>query len=207
MRRAFNNKGFTLIELMVVMAILGAMVTLAMPYMSSRNQKTKAFLRNFTVLCRDLHTKAKLHGVVYRIVLDLGEAGVSHPIHKYWVEKSNHRVTLSEHEEEEGVKRLAEKEEKDRKDPKGFELDPKFYKEPRELPPGLYFEKVELTRLREPIDHGKAYIHFMPEGLVDEAALQIKGEGTQAWTIAIHPLTGRAELISKVTTLKELKAQ
>lgn len=217
MRRTFpliskhSISGFTLIELMVVVAIIAGMVTMAMPYMSSRNQKSKSFLRQFTVLSRDLHTKAKLHGVVYRLVIDMGDPNAREPHQSYWVEKSNRKVFLKENEEGEELKRLTDNKDKDeekQKDPKGFELDPKFFKEPKELPAGMRFEKIELTRSKEPIVSGKAFIHYMPEGLVDEAALQIKGsEAQQAWTIAIHPLTGRAELISKVTSLKDLKSQ
>ncbi|NJM10261.1 MAG: type II secretion system protein, partial [Bdellovibrionaceae bacterium] len=75
-----------------------------------------------------------------------------------------------------------------------------------ELPAGIRFEKVELSRLKSPVTEGRAFIHYLPQGLVDEAAIHIKGSGAQAWTIAIHPLTGKAELISKPVALKELKS-
>lgn len=78
-------------------------------------------------------------------------------------------------------------------------------KEPRPIPSGLRFDRVELARLEHPITNGKAYIHYMPEGLVDEANIHIKGEKTQAWTITIHPLTGKAELVEKSLSLKDMK--
>ncbi len=198
-----------MIEIMIVIAIIGASVMMALPYITSRNTQTRRFLREMTVLSRELHTKAKLHGVVYRLVIEMpppkanGEPGEQ----KYWVEKSNSKLVLSEDEEEEAKERLAEKDEEKRKDPKGFEMDNGILKEPRDLPSGIYFEQIELTRLKNPVRTGRAFIHYLPQGLVDEAAIHIKGVGTQAWTIAIHPLTGRAELIPKPTPLKEIKSQ
>ncbi|MBX3022408.1 MAG: type II secretion system protein [Bdellovibrionales bacterium] len=205
-------RGFTLIEMMIVLAIIGAVVAMAMPYMNNRSSKTKAFLRQLTVMSRELHTRAKLQGAVYRLVIDLKEtSGSERPVQTYWVEKSNGKTVLKPNEEEDAMKQASERratdDEEKPKDPRGFEMDTTLTKEPRELPSGIYFDRVELTRLEKPITGGKAYIHYMPEGLVDEAALHIKGEKTQAWTISIHPLTGKAELISKSVSLQDMKAQ
>lgn len=197
---------------MVVIAIVGGLVAMAMPYVSNRNTNAKKFLRQIVVLSRDLHTKAKLHGVTYRIVFDLGDEKDRVREQKYWVEKSNAKVFLRENEEEEELKRMQELREDPenaelKKGGKGFEMDPAYNKEPKEVPSGMIFDRIELARLKEPVRSGRAYIHYMPEGLVDEAALQLKGEGTQAWTISIHPLTGKAELTAKPVSLKELKQE
>jgi len=207
MQKARN--GFTLLEIMIVTAILAASIMLALPYITNRNQQTRAFLRELIVLSRELHTKAKLHGVAYRLVIELPpprSVGESKP-QQFWIEKSNSKLTLSENEEGQALKRESETDENKRKDPRGFEVDTGIIKEPRRLPPGLTFEKIELSRLKAPIVFGKAFIHYLPQGLVDEAAIHIKGQGSQAWTLAIHPLTGRAELISKPLSLKEIKSQ
>jgi len=207
--KILNRKGFTLIELMVVTAIIGGMIVMAMPYMSNRNAATKSFLRKMTVLSRDLHTRAKLQGVAYRLVIEMPVVTDTNrpPEQKFWVEKGNAQVVLNEKEEERERERMEERPENRKKDPKGFELDPAMTKKLPELPRGLRFEKVELSRLKSPVVDGRAFIHYLPQGLVDEAAIHIKGSGKQAWTIAIHPLTGKAELISKPITLKEIKSQ
>lgn len=199
-----------MIEIMIVIAIISASVMMALPYITSRNTQTRRFLREMTVLSRELHTKAKLHGVVYRLVIEMPppKSDGQPAQHTFWIEKSNSKLVLSEDEEEAARERLAEREPEKRKDPKGFEVDTGIIKEPRELPAGLYFEQIELTRLKNPVRSGRAFIHYLPQGLVDEAAIHIRGAGTtQAWTIAIHPLTGRAELIPKPTPLKEIKSQ
>lgn len=204
-----KNSGFTLIELMVVTAIIGGMIALAMPYMSNRNTQTKSFLRKMTVLSRELHTKAKLQGTAYRLVIELPPptADGRPPQQKMWVERGNAKVVLNEKEEELARERQEESDPEKKKDPQGFSVDEAMTKKLPEIPSPLVFEKVELTRLKSPITEGKAFIHYLPEGLVDEAAIHIKGKDRQAWTIAIHPLTGKAELISKPVTLKEIKSQ
>lgn len=197
----------TLIEIMIVLAIVGAVVVTAMPYMTNRNSKTKAFLRQMTVLSRELHTRAKLQGTVYRLVLDLKEADDPRKVveQSYWVEKSNGRTVLKANEEEAVAKALEESKDEKKADPRGFQLDPSITKEPRPIPSGLKFDRVELARLERPITNGKAYIHYLPEGLTDEANIHIKGQKTQAWTITIHPLTGKAELVEKTLSLKDMK--
>ncbi|NJM10260.1 MAG: prepilin-type N-terminal cleavage/methylation domain-containing protein [Bdellovibrionaceae bacterium] len=112
--------GFTLIELMVVTAIIGGMIVLAMPYMSNRNAATKSFLRKMTVLSRELHIKAKLQGVVYRLVIEMPPVldNARPPAQKFWVEKSNNPVVLSEKEEEMERDRSEESDENGRKTPR-----------------------------------------------------------------------------------------
>ena len=60
----------------------------------------------------------------------------------------------------------------------------------------------------DPITTGKAFIHYMPQGLVEESAIHLKSDSGGKWTIAIHPLTGKAELISGDSmSLKDMSKQ
>lgn len=197
----------TLIEIMIVLAIVGAVVVMAMPYMNNRNAKTKAFLRQMTVLSRELHTRAKLQGTVYRLVFDLKDVDDPNKVSEqtYWVEKANGRTVLKANEEEAVRKALEESKDEKKADPRGFQIDGALTKEPRPIPSNLKIAQVELARLPRPITNGKAYIHYLPEGLTDEANILIKGQKTQAWTITIHPLTGKAELVEKALSLKDMK--
>jgi general secretion pathway protein H len=209
-RAKCGENGFTLIEVMTVLAILGGIIALASPYLSNSNSKTKAFLRHFVVMSRDLHTRAKLQGAVYRIVIDLKTSAASvsgqPPVQQWWVERANGKAILKAEEEADAMKPPEIGKDKV-EDPRGFAIDPAYSKGPQDLPPGLRFEKIELTRLKSPITEGKAFIHYLPEGLVDEAAIHIKGKGNLVWTLSIHPLTGKAELLSKTVSLQDMRSQ
>lgn len=198
--------GFTLIELMVVVAIIAATVTMVIPRIGNRNNQIKATLRELTVLSRQLHMKAKLSGATYRLVIDLKDGAQGKSTQMFWVERSNGETLVradAEKREEE-----AEKERKNggKPPPSDFSVDPSVIK-PKELPYGLNFEKVELSRLDEPISRGRAYIHYLPQGLVEESAIHLKSSRGQNWTMSIHPLTGKAELIMDSMSLKDIKQQ
>lgn len=200
-----NSSGMTLVEIMIVTAIIAGMLTLAVPYISNRNNDSKQFFRYMLVLSRDLHNRAKLEGVVYRMVIDLGSPGDGSKAREshIWVEKGNAKFVLNEKEEERARDRDKESDPEKKKDPKGFEP----VRDKVNLPNGLSFDRVELTRLKNPITEGKAFIHYLPQGLTDEAAIHIKGPKGQTWTVAIHPLTGKAELISKTLELRDMQSQ
>jgi len=193
---------------MITLAIIGAVIAIGMPYLSNRNTKTHAVLRELSILSRELHTRAKLQGVVYRLVIDMGDEnkGDKAP-QSFWVEKANGKTVVKAGEEDLAAD-LAKETDPDKKtDPRGFEVDHQIIKQNKELPPGMRFDRVELSRLKSAVTHGKAFIFYMPQGLVDEAAIHIKGDKTEAWTISIHPLTGKAEVISKQIGLKEISSQ
>lgn len=195
-------------EMMIVVTIIAAVVTISMPYIRSRNYETRRVLRQMIVMSRELHTRAKLQGAVFRLVIDMGDdKDGKRTKQSFWVERANAGTIMKPNEEALALERAKETDEAKRKDPNGFEEDHQVIHKHTELPSGMSFERVELTRVKDPITHGKAYIHYMPQGLVDEAAIQIKGEKDQAWTIAISPLTGKAELIQKKVTLQDMRSQ
>jgi general secretion pathway protein H len=193
---------------MVVLGIVGAVIAIGMPYLSSRNTQTHAILRELSVLSRDLHTRAKLQGAVYRLVIDMGsEAEGDKAQQSFWVEKANGKSVVKADEENLAAEMAKETDPAKKVDPRGFEVDRTILKTNKHLPTGMRFEKVELSRLKVPVTHGRAFIFYMPQGLVDEAAIHLKGETNAAWTVAIHPLTGKAEVISKTLSLKDLNSQ
>ncbi len=151
--------------------------------------------------------KARLSGATYRLVIDLRDGASGKETQTYWVEKSNGETLVRGDAE----KRDAEHEKEKDKDGKplasDFTPDTSVFKKKRGLPSGLKFEKVELSRLKEPIVNGRAYIHYLPQGLVEESAIHLKSDRGQKWTLAIHPLTGKAEIISESMTLQDLKQQ
>jgi general secretion pathway protein H len=202
--------GFTLIEIMVVVAIIAAVVSILLPRIDNKNNQLKAAVRRFTTLSRELHTRAKLKGATYRLAFDLKEGADAVDQQQYWVERSNQEVTVSEKADEELKQQLkdASKDEKEKKqkDPNGFELDPTIFRGPQEFKKPLKVLLVEKRGYKEPIKTGMAYIYFFPQGMSEMALFQIKADDNLQWTIAIEPLTGRADLLTKLISLKDLQA-
>lgn len=202
MIRPTGRDGFTLIEIMIVLAILGFGLTLAVSRFSNRSGELRAVLRKTTVLSRELHTRAKLNGVTYRMVLDLGEGGPK-ASQTIYVERGTGATVIKDQEIEEGAE-----EDEENPAPKEFQRDVDLLKEPIKIPRGVYISEVEINRIEKPLTQGLAYIHYLSQGLVEEAAIHLRrAESEQKWTISIHPLTGRAEVLSPSMKLEELRSQ
>ncbi len=208
-------RGFTLLEVMVVMAIIAGLLTVIVPRINNQNNKMKAAVRRLTVLSKQLHSTARLQGASYRIVFDLKERPEDEQT--YWIERSNSSILLPEDKSIliDAQNKLA-KEEAEKSSPKnpnteGFTPDGGILKGKQKLPSELRFKSIEIVGLDRPIETGLAYIHYHKQGLVEEAAIHIKygearGDGLE-WTIAIHPLTGRADIITEDVSLREVRQQ
>lgn len=210
-----GQRGFTLLEVMVVMAIIAGLLTVIVPRISNQNNKMKAAVRRLTVLSKQLHATARLQGASYRIVFDLKERPDDEQT--YWIEKSNSSVLLPADKsilvdaQNEQAKEEAEREGPKNPSTEGFTPDGGILEGKQKLPPGLRFKSIEVVGLDRPIETGLAYIHYHKQGLVEEAAIHIKyGEADEdglEWTIAIHPLTGRADIITEDVSLREVRQQ
>lgn len=208
-----NSKGFTLLEVMVTVAIIAGVVAMVLPRINTKGNKAKAHLRKLTTLSKELHTRAKLNGSIYRLVIDMKDGVDSEENQTYWVERSNQKTLISEKELQEHEKARKDgtlekdKEGKPKPIPGGFEPDTQILKSIQELPTGLRFSELEKGSSEKPITSGRAYIHFFPQGLVEEAAIHLKISDTNQWTISIQPLTGKADIVSSYVKLSELRDQ
>lgn len=200
-----NNRGMTLLEIMVVVAIIAGMVTLALPRLGNNNYQLKSSVRKITVLSRELHNHAKLKNITFRLVINMiPSEGDQAGQYEYWVESSQEKtINLTKNEDDE------EKTDKDGNpiDPDGFQIDTSLIKSKVQLPNGLSFSSVEVGDKNDSITEGLAYIHYLPQGLVEEAAIHLEYGDSKVWTIAIHPLTGRADIIGKKVSLDDIREQ
>jgi general secretion pathway protein H len=204
-----SSKGFTLVEIMVVVAIIAAVVAILLPRIDNRNNKLKAAVRRFTTLCREVHIRAKLKGSIYRIAFDLKSGAESTDAQRFWVEKSNQAVILSEKQEQEYRAAIKDRRAQDEKpkDPYGFEPDTSVLKTPQVIESPLRILLVEKRGYKEPFTTGMAYIYFFPQGMSEMALVQLKASDKLQWTLAVEPLTGRADLVTQLLTLKDLMPQ
>jgi len=196
-----SESGFTLIEILIVIGIIAFISALALPRLENTNSKMRREVRNLTVLMKRLHHLARLNRQTYRLVIDFPE----NDQHKYWVESTSKKV-LFENPNDQKFLNLNDEEKQKVFADKGFQIDSSLTKEPRNLPSGIYFESLELAGREEVINSGRAYIHFLPQGMAEESALMIGNKDEINWTILLNPLTGQGEIIDGKASLKEAHA-
>lgn len=208
-----SSRGFTLLEVMVTVAIIAGVVALVLPRMNTKGNKAKAHIRKLSTISKELHTRAKLNGAIYRLVIDMKDGAAGEENQTYWVERSNHKTLISEKELQEmeqmrkDGKLEKDQDGKEKPIPGGFEPDSQILKSVQELPSGLKFSELEKANSEKPITSGRAYVHFFPQGLVEEAAIHLKISDENQWTISIQPLTGKADVVSSYVKLSEIRAQ
>lgn len=195
--------GFTMIEIMIVLAIMGMLLAFGASRMSSDDSKIKSSARRFAVMIKKIRNQAKIDGIPYRLVINIPEKPED-PNHVYWVESTTQNITLGKEFKEE-----LKDEKGNLLDPYGFSVTNKIFKKnPQQLPKNLYFEKVELPSAQKgDLTSGRIYIHFFPEGRVEESAIHLTNRDKLKWTIQIHPITGRADIFDGDKRLEEIKSE
>ena len=197
-----QERGFTLVEIMIVTAIIGGVLAIGVPKMFSSSTAMRGAVRKLAVITRDVRNNSRLYQVTTRLAITVDNAKGN----TYTVESSPGVVLMQSKLQEEELEKLTDKQAKDEKPKTQFSAEARVAKRPTSLPKGLHFEDVEKTSRDEALTAGTVYINFYPNGLSEEAAIHM-GDGKDLhWTIVINPLTGRADLYEKRITLKELKA-
>ncbi len=198
-----SQAGFTLIEILVVLAIMGGLVAMAISRVDNKNNEIKSAVRRFASISKELHSAAKLQGVTLRLAINLGDGREDGSEQSFWVERSNSQVLLANPDEEE----TKEAPEEHKTDKKAFEKDQRLSRKEQGLPGALRFEDVEVAGGEGPIASGMAYIYFFPQGMVQEAAIHLKASEDLRWTVNFHPLTGKTHILTSYVTLQEIQSQ
>ncbi len=193
------NRGFTLIEIMIVLVIIGAVLAIAVPKLVNSKSKIKDEVKHIALLAKEVHNAARLENRTYRIVFNMD----SKKLHSYSIESANANVTLLN---EDQLKKL-----KDENDPKksliaknnGFEPSKAILKDAVKLPKELFIDQIEFADGKS-ITGGDATIHFFAQGLVQESAIHLSDHKTLVWTIYISPLTAHTTIFEKNVSLKEI---
>lgn len=195
-----RDNGFTLIEIMIVLAIVVGVLAVGAPRLFSTSNTMRDQVRRLATLTREIRNNARLYNSTTRLAIQMSdEKGF-----KYWVESAPGVVALLSEEQQDDLNRLTEIQREEGQAKNDFSLEARILKEPVKLPRGMVFDEVEIGSKAKAISGGVAYIHFFPSGLTEESIIHLSDRKTLNWSIALNPLTGRAQIYEKKVTLREL---
>lgn len=196
-----SNRGFTLVEIMIVMAIIAGVLAIGVPKMFSSSTAMRGAVRKIAVMTSDIRNNSRLYNVTTRLVLTMDkEKGYT-----YSVESSPGVVLMKSAETEKELEKLTSAQQDSLKKPSEFSPDARVLKKAVTLPKNMMIEDVEKVGKDGAVNAGIAYVNFYPQGLSEEAAIHLGNGKDLHWTIIINPLTGRADVFEKHVTLKEAK--
>ncbi len=212
-----TNRGFSLIEMLVVLIIIGLFMTVGASKFVDKNSELKSSVRRFSAMIKKLRNRARLDNKTYRLVFDL-------PVEKdkqqsYWVESTDKAALLLDEEQRKELDEInqqmlrdsdkSDEQKKQHSDPQGFSADTTVIKNsPATLPTGLYFRSIELDGDEiEEVTSGRVYIYFFPQGYVQGSAIQLTNREDISWTLIVEGLTGQVNILPKLVSLKDVKQQ
>ena len=193
-----TEHGLTLIEIMVVLIILGGLLVLGLPRIGSHDNELKATVRKLSVLGKQLHVHARLQNRTFRLAFHLPDRKP----HSFWVESADGYISEDPNPEEEEDE-SQENEEEGRQSLSAFQTDTTILKKPITLPASLSFKDIEVED--QVIREGKAYVHFFPQGIIEEVAIHISNKKNANWTVVYHSLTGKGHIINQEISLRDLR--
>lgn len=200
-RNSTSKAGFTLIEVMVVIAILAAVMAVGAPRLFQTSTSMRTAVRKFAVMTREVRNVARLYNSTMRIVISMNDDKG----HSYWIESASGNVQLLSADQQKELDEMTSLAREDEKPKNEFSQDSRVLKSPEKLPRGFFIESIEIAGREQNTKNGTAYVHFFPQGLAEQAVIHFTDRKTLNWTIVINPLTGRADVYERKLSLKDLK--
>lgn len=184
-----SNNGFTLIETLVVMALIAMMSGMVMPSLSSYfSLSLNSATRDMATVIKETYNAAIVTGKVYRVAYD-------QKANTYWAEvgpRDQLLETKESAEQEERRKRFAKLSEKAPKSP--FQLETNITRKKQTLPLGVQFEDIMTQQSPDAMVGTLAYTHFFPHGLAEKTLIHLKDTSNHHISLDISPLLGMTNL-------------
>jgi general secretion pathway protein H len=202
--KSFLPLGFTLLEVMIVLALLSTIVVLGLPRIRAPENNVKSILRHLTVLSREIRNESRAKNKTHRLVFNLEENKQS-----YWVEATEGMV-LTPEKDKEPNKSDQDSDSAENKQ-SAFSKSERFFKGVKKIPDGVVLSAVETPWQPEAVTQGKAYVYYSPQGMVDKAVIVFKSGKSQSrenfWSLVTNPLTGHMQVFEKEMRLRDLKIE
>ncbi len=175
--RDSRSRGFTLLELAVIIFIIGLMVTIVLPYFGGlKDEQLRSSARQLAGKATYLFEQASAQKVVIRLVFDLNH-------------NTYHVLVLDPYSAQ-----------------PTFMPDRSPGDGPVHLPPDVHFRNVTVEGVGS-YDHGAVACQFYPEGYVDATLIHLADTSGDVMTLGFDPLTGRVRIANGDLSQRQLYLQ
>lgn len=178
-----------------MLAIIGGLAALGVRRLN-QSENLKTSVRRLSTVLKKTRSYAKLTGKTYRIVLKRDPKEPD----SYWVESSN-KLHLIDPKASEKLKSMTDKEKEKAKTE--FQPATDILSKARIIPKEWSFGLIESTGRPEGQDEEISYIYFFPQGVSEEAVIQLTNKAKTTWTLHVHPLVSNPEIFQEAKKLKD----
>lgn len=198
-----NARGMTLIEIMIVVAIIGGMMALAVTILVPGNeQKVQDETVKLAGTIKYLFDEAAVKNRYFRVVFNIDDR-------TYRVESSTEPflVALEDDEKKSSAfdRPAATGEPQGSPDAEGFtEESEDILIQPVKLPSGVKYKDILVMHANAPQDSGTVYLYFFPNGYVEPVIVNLTDDDEETvYSLEVNPLTGKAKIRDGYYEMKE----